>query len=326
MLKALISIFFLFVIQQSYAQTITLTEAEQASLDSMLKNDEFFNMIKKSLKPKSYFEISTVLGNNYFSVKNKRIGASQLESKLVLTPGLAYFHKSGLGFSAAAFLSSFNGRSDFYQFSFTPSYTITKSKIISASVSYTRFFNRDGYAAAATPVQNDLYGTINLKKPWIEPGISVGLSGGRNTTYRHIDTVLLGSRLAFTDTMKSQIRAFSISAFVQHSFEYMSVFNKKDAVLILPRLIVNAGSNSYSEKHYNPYSALFKRILQRRQSLGRLQYNTSFEIQSVACSVDINYIIGKFTLEPQLYLDYYLPDTSDKKFTFIYSMGLSYSF
>ena len=326
MLKGLVSIFFLLLTHCVHAQDKPLTEAEQASLDSLLANDEFFNMVKKALKPKSYFQVTATLGNSYFSVKNKRLEASQLENKLVFTPDVAYYHKSGITLSAAAFLTSFDGKSDFYQFSLTPSYTIMKSKKIAATVSYTRYFKREGYEDAATPIQNDLFGTIYLKKPWLEPGISLGLSGGKNTEYKRIDTVLFGTQRIFTDTIKSTIRSFSISAHIQHSFEWLGILKKKDGISIAPKLIINAGSNSYTEKHYNPYSAFFKRLLERRKRLGKLQEDTSFEFQSVACNLDINYIIGKFGFEPQVYLDYYLPETTDKKFTFICSFAVSYVF
>lgn len=328
MIKGFISILFLLVIHHGYTQTKTFTEAEKATLDSLLKDDEFFNMMKTALKPKSYFQVAAGLGNNYFSIKNKRLEAAQLESKLVFTPQAAYFHKSGFAISAVGFLSSFKGKTGFYQYSLTPSFSNannTKNKKIAVSVSYTRFFRRDGYEDATTPIQNDLFGTVYLKKPWVQPGISIGLSGGKNTEYKYIDTVLFGARRTFTDTAKTAIKSFSVSAFVQHSFEYYSLFNKKDAISIAPKIILNAGQNKYTEKHYNKYSAFFQKIIQRRKSLGRLQDNTSFELQSAACNLDINYIIKKFGFEPQAYLDYYFPDTTDKKFTFVFSFTISYT-
>jgi hypothetical protein len=326
MLKGIFSIFFLLLFHCGYSQKKTFTEAEKAALDSILKDDEFFNMLKQALKPKSYFQVNASLGNSYFSVKNKRIEASQLESKLVVTPGVAYFHKSGLSLSAAAYMTSFNGKSDFYQFSLTPSFSTNKSKKISATISYTRIFSRKGYADAASPIQNDLYGTAYLKKFWFEPGISFGFSGGKNTEYHHYDTVLFSIRRIFTDTVISRINTFSVSAFVQHSFEFLDILKKGDGISIAPKLILNAGSNRYSENHYNPYKAFFNKILQRRKNLGRLQYSTDFGFQSVACSIDINYIIGKFGFEPQVYADYFLPETTDKKFTCVYSFGINYAF
>ena len=329
MIKGFISIFFLFFIQQVHAQTKKFTKEEQATLDSILKDDDFFDMIKTALKPKSYFQVSAGLGNNYFSIKNKRLEAAQLESKLVFTPQVAYFHKTGMALSAGAFFSSFNGRSGFYQYSLTPSYSNAnnkKNKNIALSVSYTRFFRKDGYEEAASPVQNDLFGTVYLKKEWIQPGISMGFSEGKNTTYKYVDTFFLGAQRKFTDTAKTTIHSFSISAFTQHSFEYYNLFDKDDAISIVPKLILNAGKNKYKEQHYNIYSAFFKRIAERAKSLGRLQQNTSFELQSAGCNVDVNYIIKKFGFEPQVYLDYYLPETTDKKFTCVFSFAISYTF
>lgn len=326
MAKGFFSMLFLLIIQGSFAQQRTFTKAEKATLDSMFENDEFFNMLKKSITPKSYFQVNAVLGNNYFSIKNKRIGATQLESKLVFTPGVTYLHKSGMSIAAAAFLTSYKGKTAFYQFSLTPSYAYTKSKYFFAVVSFTRFFRRNDLATASSPIQNDLFGTFNLKKPWLEPGISLGYSSGKNTEYKKIDTVLFGARRVFIDTTKIKINNFSISVFIQHSFQFANLLKKHDALLIRPKLILNAGSNRYSETHYNPYSAFFYRRAQRRNNLGRLQDNTPFEFQSIAGSLDLNYLVGKFGISPQVYLDYYFPESSDKKFTAIYSVALSYTF
>jgi hypothetical protein len=326
MRKLIILIFITFSFNTVIAQKVIFTKEEKTALDSMLQTDDFFNMIRKGLKPKSFFEISLGLGNSYFSVKNKRLEASQLESRIVFTPAVGYVHKGGLGISVNGFLSSFNGKTGFYQFGLTPSYSILKNKKVSATVSYTRNFRRKGYEAAASPIQNDLFGSGYLKKLWLEPGLSIGFSGGRNTEYNHYDTTLFAIRRIFTDTVKTHINVFSLTAFVQHSFEWLDILKKGDGISIAPKLMINAGSNRYTEKHYNPYANFFRKILQRRQNLGRLQSTTSFELQSLACSLDVNYIIGKFGFEPQVYLDYYLPETTDRRLTCIGSFSISYDF
>lgn len=326
MMKFFLSLLLLSMGPVVFGQQKTITEAEKASLDSMLQNDEFFNMMKEAIKPKSYFLVSAGLGNSYFSVKNKRLEAAQLDNKIVFTPEFAYYHKSGFALAADAFLTSFNGKSNFYQFSLTPSYSLRSDKKVSLSLSYTRFFRRSGYESAASPIQNDIFGSLYLKKPWLQPGLSLGFSEGKNTVYKHIDTFFLGQQRKFTDTAKISIRTFSVSAFVQHEFEFYDVLKKDDGLSVVPKILLNAGSNKYTEKHYNPYSAFFKRVAQRLASLGRLQDNSSFEVQSAACSLDVNYLIGKFGFEPQVYLDYYFPDTTDKKFTYVCSFAISYSF
>lgn len=318
---------FLLVFNAGYAQQTTLTEAEKASLDSMFKDDEFMNMLKSAVKPKSYIIISAGIGNSYFSVKNKQINAIQYENKLVISPSVAYLHKSGIGITATAFLASFNGQSNFYQYSLSPSYSLTKNKKVGTTLSFTHMFTRDGYEGYASPIQNDFYGNVYLKKPWLQPGISLGLSGGKITEYTRIDTVLNGIRRIFTDTAKIHLGVFSLNAFVQHEFEYYKLLNKKDGISIKPQLMLNAGFQKIKETHENPFFTKLKaRNIQRFKNLGVRSDRSDFAIQSLAFNLDINYVIGKFGLEPQVYLDYYLPETTDQKFTTVYSFVISYAF
>lgn len=309
------------------AQTTTMTEAEKAALDSMLKDDEFMNMLKDALTPKSYFLISAGLGNSYFSTKNKQVNASQLESQLVITPSVGYFHKSGLALTATSYLSTFDGQMNFYQFGISPSYSLTKSKKIGATVSYTHTFVRTGYQRVASPIRNELYGNIYLKKFWLQPGISLGFSGGRYTDYYKIDTVLNGIRRILIDTADIKLRIFSANVFVKHNFEFYKLLSKKDGMSVTPQLIMNAGSQKFSVVHNNPIFTRLKNFNSERfKNLGKRTDKTSFTIQSLAFNLDINYVIGKFGFEPQVYLDYYLPDTTDNRFTTVYSLVISYAF
>jgi len=327
MLRLTGTIVFLLVFYSGFAQKTTFTEAEKATLDSMFQDDEFMNMLKTALNPKSYFIVSAGIGNSYFSTRNKQINASQLESKMVITPSVAYFHKSGLAITATAFLSEFNGQSDFYQYSLSPSYSLTKSKKISATLSYTHMFTRNGYEGYASPIKNEFYGNIYLKKPWLQPGISLGLSGGRYTDYRRFDTVINGIRRIFTDTAKTRLTALSMNAFIQHEFEYYKLLSKKDGISIKPQLILNAGSQKFTIVHTNPLITRLKaRNSVRFKNLGAKSDKSSFNIQSLAFNLDVNYVIGKFGFEPQVYLDYYLPETTDQRFTAVYSFVISYAF
>jgi len=327
MLKVTGTIFLLLLLYSGHAQKTTFTEAEKASLDSMFRDDEFVNMLKTALAPRSYFLLGAGIGNSYFSTKNKELNASQLESKPVFTPSISYLHKSGLGITVTAFLAEFNGQSNFYQYSLSPSYSLAKNKKVSATVNLTHIFTRKGYEGFASPIQNEFYGNIYLKKPWLQPGISLGLSGGKYTDYIKIDTVLNGIRRIFTDTARTHIGVISMNAFVQHDFEYFKLLSKKDGISIRPQLILNAGSQRFTVVHKNPFITKLKaRNSVRFKNLGINSDKSSFSIQSLAFNLDVNYIIGKFGFEPQLYLDYYLPETTDKKLTAVYSVVISYAF
>lgn len=325
MIKLLPLFFLCFLSQAMVAQDSTITAADKAILDSMLKQDVFFKMLTEAQKPSSFATLSVTAGNSYFSAYNRRINSSQLESYLVITPSAGYFHKSGLGLSVAAFHVNNKTQPGFYQFSISPSFQWAGSDDFSATVNYTRFFRRNGYEALATPLQHELFGSIFLKKPWIQPGIALSYSKGSSTTYQKIDTVLNNIRRMFTDTLYSKSSNFAFSAFIQHSIEFYQVLHKNDALSFLPQLSLNAGSNSYAETHENPFFTKLK-SRPRFKNVGSLQQNSSFGIQSVSFSLDINYIIGKFALRPQAFVDYYLPSSTDQKFSGMYSVEISYTF
>ncbi len=276
----------------------------------------------------SYFQVASAFSNSYFSSRNKNINASQQAKNFVFTPSVSYFHKSGLGLSTAAYHIKEGSNSGFYQYSISPSYSYTKSENIDATVSYTRYIIKKGYEALASPFKNELYGQINLKQLWLQPGISGGFANGNFTQYNKIDTVLNGTRRMFTDTVHTKLSNFTLSAFVQHQFNFYGLFDNNDEIGITPQLLLNAGSSIFNETHKNPFLS----GIQKRNSSGRFKHagnknqQTSFEIQSLAFNTDVNYSIGKFGINPQLYLDYYLPQTTDKRLTAVYSVQLSYNF
>lgn len=327
MLRLACSFVLMLAIFNGYAQEKTASEREKAALDSMFNSDAFVNMFKDALKPKSYFLVSAGMGNSYFSTRNKQLNASQLESKIVFTPSAAYFHKSGLSLTTTAYYASFNRRQGFYQFSLSPSYSSIKSKRVGLTVSYTHLFISSGYERVASPVKNEIYGSAYLKKPWVQPGISIGLSGGRSTDHILVDTVLNNIRRIFIDTITTQITAFSLNVFIQHEFAFYALLSKKDGFSVTPQIIVNAGSQRISETHKNPFLTRLKSLNNPRfKNIGTRSDKSTFTVQSLALNLNLGYTIGKFSIDPQVYLDYYLPSTTDKRFTAVYSVALSFAF
>ena len=322
--KLLIVIFCLSGLQ-AFSQDSTLTDAEKKTLDSMISNDVFLQMLQESGGQESYWEVGISVSNAYFSSRNKRINSSQIETKAVFTPSVSYYHKSGLGISGAAYLINDNGRSDFYQYSITPSYSLQTDRYINASISYTRFFRKKGYEEITTPIQNEIYGSAYLKKPWIQPGLSLGYSQGKSTTYKTIDTVFNNIRRILNDTLKISNANFSAAVYVQHSFEYFKILGKKDAVSIMPQLSLNMASNRYSETHRNPFLTRLK-ARPRFKNAGSLQQDADFGLQSVSMNLDIHYLVGKFSFKPQAYIDYYLPSTTDNRFSSTFSFSVLHSF
>ena len=301
----------------------SLTALAQQNNDSAFKNKA--DSIKQA---SSYFQAATTFGNSYFSTKNKNIDASQQSNSFVFTPSVSYFNKSGLGLTASAYHIKGGGNSGFYQYSISPSYSYLKNGNIDATVSYTRYIIKKGYQEFASPFQNEFFGQVFIKKPWLQPGISGGFSNGAFTQYNKVDTVVNRTRRIFTDTVSTKLSDLTISAFVQHEFLFDGILNKDDELSITPQLIINAGKSIYTETHHNPFLTRIQKkgISGRLKHAGMVNEKTGFQVQSLALSTDVYYSVGKVGINPQLYLDYYLPSTTDKRFTAVYALQLSYSF
>jgi hypothetical protein len=307
-------------------QVDTLTAEEKMALDSILNQDEFMKMLLESRSPKSYGQIKAGIGNSYFSIKNKRINATQLENKIVYTATALYSHKSGLGISAMMFLSDFERKSGIYQYCITPTFNYGKNKYFEATASYTRYFRKKGFEIAASPVQNEFFVIANLKKPWLKPGISSGYANGKTVEYKLIDTVLFGVRRVFIDTMTVKLSSFSLSSFVSHTFEWYQVLNKYDGIAFIPTVYLNAGSDQYDISHRNRLINKLNERPDRVKNAGTFSGGNDFVIQSIAAGLDFNYLVKKFGIRAQSYFDYYLPETTDQRFTAIFSFTISYSF
>jgi len=326
-MKLFVSLLVLLFSIPGKGQDIPLTAAEKASLDSLLATDEFYMLMKQAQSPSSYVQLSAGIGNSYFSVKNRQLNATQLKNKLVFTASAGWSHKTGLSLSGSGYLLGNNGRTDFFQYSITPAYTYSRGKKVEAAVSYSHYFHRKGFENVASPIQNDFYVNINLKKPWVQPGIAIGYASGKFTEYHKIDTVLNGIRRIFIDTAKTSLSDFSITGYIQHRFEIYKVFNKKDGLSIVPQVLLNAGINSFKVSHQNPFiTRLQNRYPNRFKNAGSYSDQSSLVIQSAAFNLGMTYGVGHIGIQPQVYLDYFIPESTDKKFTAIYSVVLSYIF
>ncbi|CAN5177761.1 hypothetical protein BH09BAC2_BH09BAC2_12070 [soil metagenome] len=283
---------------------------------------------------KSTFKISLGLGNRRFSINNNTLNADQSENKIVINPTVGYFHKSGFSISASAFAFTDNSNFKFYQFALTPAYEYTTGKNLAAAISYTRFFQADAYTQSASPVQNDLYGKIYFKKPWMQPGVSLGYGSGKYKQITQVDTVVrINNQLVhyrFKDTASVKMTWFNISPSIQHEFEFEKVFSKNDGFMFNPELLVNIGSGTYDEKHsgsglaslVNGNGRRGKRISDKSSA----SEVTPLQLESLAINIDMEYGIGNFAISPNIYLDYYLPATTSNRFSGIYQLNFIYRF
>jgi hypothetical protein len=315
---------------KSFGQT---NPSDKHILDSLLKNDELLRMIDSLSKPSSYFRINIGVGNKLYSSQNKAVESLQNTRQFVVSPSVAYYHKSGFGISFTGFLLSENNKTDFYQYSVSPFYNYTKGRVAHASFSYTHYFEKDIYSSNTSPIQNEFYGSLVFKKPWFKPGIAAGYSSGTYHEIIKIDTIIrvLNQQIhiKYTDTTTTKISSFSLAGTLEHSFGFYNIFSKKDALGFTPQLSFITGINTYQVSHKSTtsnYNSFTKKHSKRIRHFQSQDSNNKYEAQSLGLDLDLNYFIGIFYFEPELYLDYYLPKTNDKRLTQIFNFNIGITF
>jgi hypothetical protein len=324
--------FILLLITGLPAISAAQTEAElKSSLDSMLQNDALAQMLDSlgTIDAKSSFDVSIGFGNRLFSLRNNSLTADQADvKKLIVTPSVAYYHKSGFGISLTAFFGSDSGTTRVFQTGITPSYDYTGKKI-SAGIAYTRYIDNKSLSVSPSPFQNDIYAYVSASKGLLQPGLAVGYASGKYKEYT--DSLRIRPAplppIRIKDTTTYKLKDFSLLGSVKHDFEWYRVFSKNDGLLISPQLMLIAGSQKYTA--VSTTTAITRSpqggALRLRRSSTATD-KTGFSLQSAAFALDMDYSIGKFYLRPQLYLDYYLPQTDGNRLTTTFSCVLGVSF
>lgn len=309
------------------AQTDSLTKEEKRALDSMFRNDEFIKLIMGAGKKKSYFDVNLGAGNGIFSLKNNSLNAGQaITNKLFYTPSAGYYHKSGLALTLTGFFASDEGKLKMYQYAISPAY-VYRNKNIDAGVSYSLFAEGSTTSFAVSPFKNDFYGNFTYKKTWIQPGIAVGFSFGKQEEYFDTAFWFFNRVVHIRDTITTRVYALSAILSATHEWNFYELFDKKDAVQLQPTIMMNAGSQTWNISHSSSLAnrrPLVQNYLKSRYGDG--SSSDSFKILSMGFLAEITYYYGKFYFQQQLYLDYYLPSTTEKRLTSLFSVVAGFSF
>lgn len=332
MLKPLLLSCFWFIGLSVNAQTDSLTKDEKRALDSMFKNDAFINLMMK--KDKNYVDVSIGIGNGSFSEHNNAANATEVNKQLIYTPAVTYRLKNGLSFGISAFITAdSSNKPEIYQGALTAGYDYY-GKTIYAGGSYTRYISNQNKYNSKSLYQNDLYAYIKLAKGILQPGITLGYVTGKYketnfVTFKRLihlpnpppngrDTLII---ITGKDSTNNKTSYFSAAATVGHDFAFYNVFSKRDEFDFIPTLILNMGSDKLSQTHTNK---VFDRpaLSSRKKS----EFSNKFQLQSVAASLDFTYMIRKFFIQPIVYFDYYLPETTENRFSAIFSVTAGFSF
>ena len=305
--------------RQGYAQQSTLDSLfagadSTAVLDSLLK--DFDNYLDSISKPKSFFSFNVGIGNGYFSFENKNSVYLTNSQRLIVTPSAGYYHKSGLGITTTGYLLLDSEKSQFYQFSVTPSYDFIGSRKVGFGFAFTRYFEKDSLPFYTTPIGNELFAYFTYKKLWIRPTLSICYGWGSHTEFLQKQTFIWRERLQRYDRgfiyvkNEESVKDFATIISLKHDFDFYNLFSRKDAFTITPVLLFTAATQAFGFNTSYQYSvnAVRANLLPSNQNISD---QTSYRPQSFSLILRSDYNIQKFFVMPQFLLDYYIPETNN---------------
>ena len=113
-------------------------------------------------------------------------------------------------------------------------------------------------------------------------------------------------------------------ASVSHSFNWQALCSREDELIFKPTLLINMGTSTTNTIR-KTNAVYLLRLLNRRGKLPKVT-TTAFQAESLGLNIDLSYLIGRFSFQPQYYLDYYLPKSDFNKFSQFFTFNMGYTF
>lgn len=308
----------------------TLTEADIDDLDALFS--DLGSLLDSITKPKSFGTVSLMAGNRLLNVQSNSGQATTTQS-LMLSPSAAYYHKSGLGIAATAMMLTQSGSLKPSQYLATVSYDYLKFKKVMTGIAFTRFTRPDSLNYYTSPLKNELSAYALYRKSWFKPSVSVSYGWGTKTEVSRQAVLYKALRekarkrrggsgpievpLEIVTTTSESVSDWMVSFSARHDFYYFNVLSKKDHFRFSPQLSFTGGTQQFGfNQSTNGYmvkvsDAINKPFLSDQVAL---QEFTKFQPLAVTAFLRTAYNRGKFFVQPQFALDYYIP-TSDQHLT-----------
>ena len=314
------------------------------SIDSSLDYDELFNeldlFLDSILAPRSYTLLSLSAGQGYFNyaVRTLRGPAIKQVKKVIWSPTVGYYDKSGLGITLTSYIVNEMERMNAYQFSIGASYDYIKNRDLATGISYSRYFTKRALRFYTSPLESELNGYFLWRKSWLQPGITANYGWGSKTRFSRQDSIYktlvsdavntgrlnvvdLDTVTIYTRNTKSMVD-FSLSFSLRHDFYWLDIFSNKDHIRFSPLLSVSAGTQKFGfNQSTNATGPL--RVASTFNNTKDVSLQEKFQLLSTTLYLRGEYSYKKFFIQPQVLFDYYFP--GDKN-NFIASFSINTGF
>lgn len=339
MLRSKISILltacFLFTVKPFAQERLSDSTAVVNDL-SMMKNDsliaELRNMLDSLKTPKSFFSVTTSFSNRLFSTNNNVLNAQQsTTSATAFMPSVAYFHKSGLGFSTMGYVRNIGNSIRWYQTAFTPSYDQI-SKNIMYGISYSYYMKgKVQDTSRISPFNHDVYAYVQGRKTWLRPSLSIGYGDGNYSDSYVVPRRMPNGMVKYVlDSYKVHIRDLSISLGVSHSFTKSSLFLKNDMFSFIPQISLISGIQSTITQSATTNERLRNELEDRKRMevFYRVSQNTGsgFGFRTAAVSANISWFKDALSISAGYFLGYYFQSSSSNKVSNIFNISAGVTF
>lgn len=314
--------------QRSRLDSLFMNKDTTSVIDSLMA--EFDDYLDSISSPKSFFNISVGAGTGIFSFETNNSAILTSEKKLIISPAVGYFHKSGLGFSATAYMINDNSKMNFYQYVLAPSFDVIRRKF-STGISFSRYISKDSLTFYTTPIQNEFFTYFSYKNWWLRPSISMSYGWGSKTEYEKREAKLKkrllrgGNRYYITVANKESVSDFSLTLSLRKDFNWYDVLSKRDNITFTPVVLFNSGTQNFGFNTSYTYSLPSAIRVNATPANSKVNETTDFAPQSLSMVFRGSYIRGKFIIQPQVLFDYYLPQGEDK-FNTVFSVTAGLSF
>jgi hypothetical protein len=313
--------------QKNKIDSLFMNNDTTSVIDSLMK--DFDNFLDSISAPKSFFSISMSAGTGIFSFDNKNSVFLTSEKKLILSPSLGYYHKSGLGIAATGYMINDNKGLNFYQYVFTPSFDVIK-KSFSTGLSFSKYISKDSLDFYTTPIQNELFAYFSYKNWWLRPSLSASYGWGSQTEYEKrqykIHKRLLQQSNRYYVTIKNveTVNDLSVTLSLRKDFNWYDVLLKNDNITFTPVVLFNSGTQNFGFNTSYTYTLPTAIRVNSIPGNSNITDKTNFAPQSLSMALRSNYLKGNFMIQPQVLFDYYLPQAEDR-FNTVFSITAALS-
>lgn len=306
--------------------------AVDTSLDYEDMMTDLVNFMDSILAPRSYFLISASASNGYFNYSNNAGTRIETKKKLIFSPVIGYYNKSGPGLTISGNGTNTYQGFTFYQYVITPSFDFIQNRKWVGGFSFSRYFNKDSVKFYLTPLENELNAYFLYRRSWLQPGVSFSYGWGSKDEVKKKERLirLLGGpvRVYTTTNTHESVSDFAVNASLRHTFYWLNLSAHNDFIRFTPMFVFSAGTQKYG---FNQTTTSTTRLaakngvadlIRRNQNLDN---KTEFQPLSLTLFLRPEYNIGKFFIQPQLLLDYYFPGNTNN-FTAVASLNAGFMF